>query len=199
MHLLRPRAIRRDDPGVLHRSRRPSCGLARLVIEGSSVRRVTPTPTQDGGNTEDRAKLVHPKARSPRATRRPSQCGRPSQSPSATWLPVPQIDVVPRPSLAPLSNLRSSDSKVKCGRRIAITISHEVSPAAISKMNSKTKLASFINLGSHALSICRPGIGSASAVRHAGAPKVSAKYCVSCTTSSCANSMMETEYVGTPS
>ena len=44
-----------------------------------------------------------------------------------------------------------------------------------------------------------PGAGSASAARHAGAWKVSAKYCVSCTTCSWANSMMLTEYVGTPS
>ena len=44
-----------------------------------------------------------------------------------------------------------------------------------------------------ALAISLPGIGSASAVRHSGAPKVSAKYCVSCTTCSCANSMMLTE------
>ena len=35
-----------------------------------------------------------------------------------------------------------------------------------------------------ALAMLLPGIGSASAARHAGASKVSAKYCVSCTTSS---------------
>jgi hypothetical protein len=45
----------------------------------------------------------------------------------------------------------------------------------------------------HAPSMCLPGIGSASAVRHPGAPKGSAKYCVSCATSSCTNSMMEIE------
>ncbi len=39
----------------------------------------------------------------------------------------------------------------------------------------------------------RPGIGSASAARDAGAPKGSAKYCVSCATWSPANSMMLTE------
>ena len=33
-----------------------------------------------------------------------------------------------------------------------------------------------------ALAMLLPGIGSASAARHAGAPKGSAKYCVSCTT-----------------
>jgi hypothetical protein len=42
-----------------------------------------------------------------------------------------------------------------------------------------------------------PGIGSASAVRQAGAPKVSAKYWVSCTTCSSASSAMLTEQVGT--
>lgn len=31
----------------------------------------------------------------------------------------------------------------------------------------------------HAISMCLPGIGSASAARHAGARNVSAKYCVS--------------------
>jgi len=45
----------------------------------------------------------------------------------------------------------------------------------------------------HALLMCLPGIGSASSARHAGALKVSAKYCVSCTTNSRANSMTETE------
>jgi hypothetical protein len=45
----------------------------------------------------------------------------------------------------------------------------------------------------------RPGIGSASAALQAGAPKGSAKYCVSCTTCWSANSMMLTEYEGTPS
>lgn len=44
-----------------------------------------------------------------------------------------------------------------------------------------------------ALAISLPGIGSASAVRHSGAPKASAKYCVSCTTCPCANSIMLTE------
>lgn len=44
----------------------------------------------------------------------------------------------------------------------------------------------------------RPGIGSASAARQAGTPKGSAKYCVSCTTCWSANSMMLTEYEGTP-
>jgi hypothetical protein len=44
-----------------------------------------------------------------------------------------------------------------------------------------------------AVAIFLPGIGSASAVRQAGARKVSAKYCVSCTTCSWANSMMLTE------
>ena len=39
----------------------------------------------------------------------------------------------------------------------------------------------------------RPGIGSASAIRHWGAPKGSAKYCVSWTTYPLANSMMLTE------
>jgi hypothetical protein len=44
-----------------------------------------------------------------------------------------------------------------------------------------------------ARAIFLPGIGSAIAVRHAGAPKGSAKYCVSCTTCSSANSIMLTE------
>lgn len=44
-----------------------------------------------------------------------------------------------------------------------------------------------------ALAIFLPGIGSASAVRHSGAPKASAKYCVSCTTCPWANSIMLTE------
>ena len=39
----------------------------------------------------------------------------------------------------------------------------------------------------------RPGIGSASAARQAGAPNGSAKYWVSCATCSPANSMMLTE------
>ncbi len=50
-----------------------------------------------------------------------------------------------------------------------------------------------------ALAMLLPGIGSASAVRQPGAPKVSAKYCVSCTTCPWANSMMLTERLGTPS
>lgn len=50
-----------------------------------------------------------------------------------------------------------------------------------------------------ALAMFLPGIGSASAVRHPGAPKASAKYCVSCTTCPWANSMMLTERLGTPS
>ena len=41
--------------------------------------------------------------------------------------------------------------------------------------------------------ISRPGIGSASASRDAGAPKASPKYCVSWTTWSSANCMMLTE------
>jgi hypothetical protein len=44
-----------------------------------------------------------------------------------------------------------------------------------------------------AVAIVLPGIGSASAARQAGARKGSAKYCVSCATCSCANSMMLTE------
>jgi len=44
-----------------------------------------------------------------------------------------------------------------------------------------------------AVAMFLPGIGSASAARQAGAPKGSAKYCVSCTTCSWANSMMLTE------
>jgi hypothetical protein len=54
-------------------------------------------------------------------------------------------------------------------------------------------------LQDYAFSICLPGIGSASAVRHAGAPKGSAKYCVSCRTFPSANSITEIEYVGMPS
>jgi len=44
-----------------------------------------------------------------------------------------------------------------------------------------------------ALAMSLPGIGSASAVRHSGAPKAFAKYCVSCTTFGWANSIMLTE------
>ena len=57
----------------------------------------------------------------------------------------------------------------------------------------------FADAGGQGLAIFLPGIGSASAVRHSGAPKASAKYCVSCTTCPWANSMMLTEKVGTPS
>ena len=44
-----------------------------------------------------------------------------------------------------------------------------------------------------ALAMSLPGIGAASAVRHSGAPKALAKYCVSWTTWPFANSMMLTE------
>ena len=44
-----------------------------------------------------------------------------------------------------------------------------------------------------ALAMSLPGMGSASAVRHSGAPNALAKYCVSWTTCSFANSMMLTE------
>jgi catechol 2,3-dioxygenase-like lactoylglutathione lyase family enzyme len=45
----------------------------------------------------------------------------------------------------------------------------------------------------------RPGIGSASAAREGDARKGSAKYCVSCVTRPSVNSMMLTEWVGSPS
>jgi hypothetical protein len=48
-------------------------------------------------------------------------------------------------------------------------------------------------LRDQAVAMFLPGIGSASAARQAGAPKGSAKYCVSCTTCTWANSMMLTE------
>jgi hypothetical protein len=41
-----------------------------------------------------------------------------------------------------------------------------------------------------ALAKSRPGVGSASAARHSGASKSSAKYCVSWTTDPFANTMM---------
>jgi len=44
-----------------------------------------------------------------------------------------------------------------------------------------------------ALAIFLPGIGSASAARHSGAPNSAAKYCVSCTTCPWANSIVLTE------
>lgn len=50
-----------------------------------------------------------------------------------------------------------------------------------------------ISRAAHALVISLPGIGSASAIRHSGAPKGSPKYCVSCATCPRANCMMLTE------
>lgn len=98
--------------------------------------------------------------------------------------------LVLRPSSARLSvDEAQTELAEHLVRQVRALSAQEVEPSAsCHRPMKRSKLAP-----GQARAIFLPGIGSASAVRHSGAPKASAKYCVSCTTCPWANSIMLTE------